>query len=153
MPASRKDIRIERYRYARSLGYNAEEARKYRDYSGERLQREVRQEEKRLADSELEDLSEPERLRLRRIREHRQRENREPERRGRIETEQDRLRNFKIWSKRKAFPSDIQALIDKINDEGGYDEYDSYGYRIYYHLYVKQRTAPDAVRMVETRDT
>lgn len=151
--SSRKDLRIERYKYARNLGYTPTQARQYRDYSKKRIDKVVREDESRLSQKSRGELSEGDRLRLQSIRSERDRERKEPERRGRTETEKDRLENFKYWSKRKAFPTDIQNLITKINVEAGYDEYESYGYRIYYWLYVKQRSAPESVRMVETRDT
>lgn len=54
-----------------------------------------------------------------------------------IAAKRNRLQTFTYWSQKNVgFPRKQQKEIDTINDNAGYEDKNSYGYRMFYRRYV-----------------
>ena len=146
-----KEKRGERYRYLVTLGFNTVDARKLRDRSGKNIEIAIRQRRLNLQKIPTQERSESEKKNLAGVR-RAQRETR-TSREGKILSETDRADRFSLWSGFEGFPSDALNIIQAINDERGEDENDSFGYRMYYHIYVERMDIDEAERFTEERDT
>lgn len=159
MASDRQERRKERRRLLRQLGYSPAEADRLRDWSGQRIETNISTVERRLARVPVEDRSENVQQRLRAIRDHKRQRRIDPAKtRGRLESRSERIRNFSEWSRIKQFPPDVQAKIIEINKRARKRPFafNSYGYRIYYHMYINRETEPTARRrhdMKDRRDT
>lgn len=146
---ARQQTRKERYRRLRDLGFTAKEASRYRDRSTPAINQFVNRRRATLAKKSSR--TEAQESQFQRLRGESDRT--DTFRPSRVETNRDRLANFKRWSKSKAFPAQYEDWISDINTANGKDPLDSYGYRIFYYRYVKGLGDAEAIRMVESRDT
>ena len=146
MPKERNDLRKERYAKLRELGFSSKEALRLRDLSAINIQKVIVQRESNL--KKVEKPTEKQRIQRERLDEER------PRLRTSITgTRNQRLTNFKRWSKAKRFPKEINDFITGQNVEAGKDILNSYGYRIFYHMYVNKLPEAEAIRRLEQNDT
>lgn len=139
--ASRSQRRQERYQLLRRLGYSATDARRLRDRSGDNIDTDISRTERRLARTPAEDRSEQTQARLRTIRDYkRERRTMPAEARSKVESRSQRVRNFREWSVSRDFPPGVVAEIQRINREAGFGPFNSYGFRVWYHMYVNRES-------------
>lgn len=64
------------------------------------------------------------------------------------------LSNFQNWSKKDVgFPSDIQGWIGRNNRRAGRHPVHSFGYRLFYHIYVDKLSDSRAIHASEGQKT
>jgi DNA-binding transcriptional MerR regulator len=155
-----KAIRQARYKRFRDLGFTPQEARRLRDRSPQRERDVLFVERQRIEERQ------PERRQVIRQIERRIQELPAPEPPKRIRptdrldlpdsldfiprrlqgTHSSNLQNFRQWSNTNiGFPPDIQSFIWNINRRTGRLRNNSYGYRVFYRMYVQGRDLDDAV--------
>lgn len=153
-PRSRTELRQERYSYARQLGFSAKEARQMRDWSAERINQRITTEQRQLSRISRARRTEEQQRRLEQIRRARRQEQTDPARQPtQIQTRQQRLNQFREWSRTRRFPENVRQYVANVNLESGRDPNDSYGFRVFYWRYVFDMPEVQAIRRVETRDT
>jgi hypothetical protein len=126
-----------RYSYLRERGFTAETARAYRGRNAESITTLQRT---------------GSRIRKTRIKPLR-RGRRGLEDRQEITTKEDRLDDFRSWTRNKNFPQWVLEEIRATNRKAGLRPNSSLGFRVFYHTYVNKVTSKEAQRRGEMRDT
>lgn len=124
--ASRSELRRERYAELRKAGFSVKEAQKLRDNSTQTIQRRIRQRRTEQIPEQFPKV---------------------------IGTRNQRLDDFRRWSKARRFPRIADDFISRANVDSGHDILDSYGYRLFYHMYVNKLPEAEAIRALEANDT
>lgn len=137
MPESRADRRKARYDYLISLGFSATEARKMRDHSGRHIERNVKQERKRIKRKKPTNRLPIEKFRLRAI-ENSQSKTTLEARERRFMSAGDRRSNFSLWSGNTGFPPWALKRIAAYNKAKRKSKFNSFGYRRFYYWYVER---------------
>lgn len=132
--ANRNEVRRERHRLLRELGYSPEDARRLRDNSFVNIEKTITRTERRLARRPAIDRSPEQQRRLRKIRDYRKRD--AIELCGRTESKPTRIANWSDWSRDRSFPREFYQRARKINRDSGRRANASYGFRILYHMYI-----------------
>ena len=146
--SSRTTRRKSRYSELRALGYSPVDARRLRDV-GDTRREIVKEQTVARIDAISVRRRTPEQRQLRRNIVRQQRVSVPTVRLSHTA----RLNRFRRWSKNRQFPSEIQDWIERQNLQSGRDLNDSYGFRLFYHRFVDELSAVEAIIETERRDT
>lgn len=143
--ADRDELRKKRYKELRQLGFSRKEATRLRDQSFDNIETSIELRQEQIENVPQRQRTPEQRQSLQRIRSYRS----TPSRQGEFATVQNRQSNFNLWSANKAFPLWAQEQIDSFNREAGEPPESGYGYRVFYHMYVKRRARSTADRKID----
>ncbi len=135
----RDELRKERYRHLREMGFSPVEARRRRDTSGENIETFVEKERVRIRDIRADTRTERDRNIFQSIRKVRRRNQitvNKVDSAPRLKSQSARLVDFKNWSEAADFPDWAETYIKKQNRDRGLNRFDGYGYRRFYYRYV-----------------
>lgn len=149
---ARKQLRKERYRHMRSLGFSSADARKYRDNSSDNIDVKVDTERKRITKVRAGKRSVTDKKKIQEIRAFNRRKP-AVEFQGRNKTRNDRWEEFSSWTSNRNFPEWAQAYISRVNRDAKLDPLDSWGYRRFYYRYVMNRTEATAAKNADRDDS
>ncbi len=153
MPShTRSDLRKERYRHMRSLGFSAIEARKYRDNKQSNIIKFVSSEHTRITKIPAKKRVENERKILSNIR----RTRRQPvtvDNAPRLKPQRERLEDFSRWTGDRNFPDWAISYIAEQNQRAGLSPLNSYGFRRFYYRYVQNRPEATAAILADRDDS
>ena len=152
MAESRSEKRKERYNELKALGFSSVDARKYRDRSGDNIERKVSSEQRRISRKPKAMRTSSETFKLRRIRSRKVTQSNR-QRSGRMDSREARWRKFSASSKINKFPKAARLRILKINRDAGLSPDDRYGYRRYYFEYVERLDPGDASDLSDRGDS
>lgn len=151
MPESRSEKRKERYKELRALGFTVADARRYRDRSGDNIDRFIRVEQRRISRKPIALRSSRESFRLSRIRNYRSQPSKKSRR---FDSREARWRQFSKWSKNNKFPKWAQDRIVATNRRAGKDSIlDGFGYRQFYYEYVERLDDGEISDIVDRNDS
>ncbi len=155
---ARKELRLSRYSQLRQQGFSPTEARRLRDWKGERITTEVTRVERRISRVRVAERTEAQTTRIEAIRDFRSRGRRDPDSFIPIDSRPARVARFAAWSGTRKFPRGLQIrvlgrTIAQINVDAGLDPLDGFGYRLFYHRYVNGVSEIEARQRAETRDS
>lgn len=149
---SRSDLRKERYKYMRSLGFSAVHARKYRDNKTENITKFVNSERVRITEIRSSQRSKSERTIIASIRRER-RQVATVETAPRLKPRRERLEDFKRWTGDRNFPDWAISYIAEHNQLAGFSPLNSYGFRRFYYRYVQNRPETTAALLADRDDS
>lgn len=150
--SNRSDLRKERYRYLRSLGFSSADARKYRDQSFENLQTYVDTTVEQVEQTPSRKRTEREREIVKNVRKERAKK-RTVESSTRMLTRTDRYENFVAWTVAKDFPNWAMQYIAAVNRQAGFGPVNSYGFRRFFYRYVENRPEATAATLADRDDS
>ncbi len=134
---SRGERRAARYKHLRTIGFTAQDARKYRDQSSDHITEFVDDRREEILEVRADTRTDLQRKILRGIRESRKREN-QIKTQPRLKSIKDRSADFSRWSEiGEHFPQWAMNFIEEQNEERGLSPADSYGFRRFYWSYVE----------------
>ncbi len=149
---ARKQLRKERYRHMRSLGFTSIDARKYRDNSSDNIDVKVDTERKRITKVRAAKRSDVDKTKIHEIRAFNRRKP-AVEFQGRNKTRNDRWEEFSGWTANRNFPEWAMRYIGGKNVERGFDPLDSWGFRRFYYRYVLNRAEATAAKNADRDDS
>lgn len=141
----RAKLRKARYSRLRALGFSRNEATRLRDKSEDSIETETDIKREQIEATPVRKRTPQQRESLKRIEQYQS----EPSRRGELSPKRGRIQDFKEWSKAKAFPLWAQTQIDNFNDEANQPPESSYGYRVFYHMYVNRNGRSKADQKID----
>lgn len=142
---NRAALRKARYSRLRALGFSRNEATRLRDQSEDSIETETDLKREQIESVPVRKRTPQQRESLRRINRYQS----DGSRRGELSPKQSRQAEFNQWSKAKAFPLWAQTQIDNFNTEAGYEDYSSYGYRVFFHMYVNRNRRSTADNKID----
>lgn len=149
---SRSDLRKERYRHLRSLGFSSAHARKFRDQSHTHITEFVDDERERIVTKKSNVRTPQEKVILREIRSSRRRTN-QVEVAPRLKPISERAEDFSRWTADGNFPSYAEKFIAEQNAQKGLSPVDSYGYRRFYWAYVENIPVDEIGELADRGDS
>lgn len=149
---ARKQLRKERYRHMRNLGFSSADARKYRDQSSVNIDVHVETERKRITKVRSAKRVETDTAKIKKIRAF-NRQKPAVEFQGRNKTKNDRWEEFSDWTRNRNFPVWAMEYIQEMNAKQGVDPLDSWGFRRFYYRYVLNRTEATAAKLADRDDS
>lgn len=150
--ASRSELRKERYRYLRSLGFSSADARKYRDQSVEHLQEYVDTTAERITETPSRKRTQQERTIIKQVRAER-RKKPTVQTATRLKSRADRYDEFVAWTQDKNFPNWAMEYVAAANRNAGFGPVNSYGFRRFYYRYVENRPESTAATLADRDDS
>jgi hypothetical protein len=146
------NIRRERYRLARELGYTSNQASKVRSFSSNNLQSDFQNKKLDIQAKPTRQRTQQERQQLRSITNYQQRTNREPQILAEIDSGFVREQNWSEWSSKIVnFPPSILRYIRRLNTDSGRLRNDHYGFRLFYYMYVENNNENEAEEVLADR--
>jgi hypothetical protein len=153
MPEPRSLKRVERYRELRALGFDPIQARRFRDWSGKRIQLTIAREQRRISRKPVQLRTSDESFRLSRI-QSRNRRQTQIQQQARLSSRQERWEQFAEFSKTRNWPSEFLRRIRQINVRAGKESADDgYGYRRFYFEYVERLDIQESLDIAERGDS
>ena len=150
MPESRQSVRKSRYQTLRSLGYTAADARRLRDNRATKIDSSISTRQESLERIPSKRRTKFEKVQLQNIREYRKQT---VASRTAISTRSTRLEQFRDWTSRREFPTDVLRYVAAINKTYGVGPRNSYGFRVFYHEFVNGNSHSLALQVGERGDS
>jgi hypothetical protein len=152
MPEPRSLKRVERYRELRALGFDPIQARRFRDWSGKRIQLTIAREQRRISRKPIQLRTTDESFRLSRI-QSRNRQQTQIQQQARLSSRQERWEQFADFSENRNWPPEFLRRIRQINERAGLSIDDGFGYRRFYYEYVERLDIQESLDLAERGDS